>query len=158
MQLFLDTEFYENGPKSPIQLISIALVGDGIEYYAENSEVDLENVSDWLKANVVKQLTGPKKNPETIKQEITGIVGQHHPEIWGYFADYDWVLFCQLFGRMIDLPQNFPKYCLDLKQLMLSKRVNRSELPKQEGTEHHALHDARWNKKVYDFLSTKRYA
>lgn len=44
------------------------------------------------------------------------------PEFYGYYADYDWVLFCSLFGRMIDLPKGFPMYCRDLKQ-MLDERV-----------------------------------
>ncbi len=39
------------------------------------------------------------------------------PEFWAYYADYDWVVFCQLFGTMMDLPKGFPMYCLDLKQL-----------------------------------------
>lgn len=38
------------------------------------------------------------------------------PEFYGYYADYDWVVFCWLFGKMIDLPQGFPMYCIDLKQ------------------------------------------
>lgn len=40
------------------------------------------------------------------------------PEFYGYYADYDWVLFCSLFGRMIDLPKGFPMYCRDLKQML----------------------------------------
>lgn len=27
------------------------------------------------------------------------------PEFYGYYSDYDWVVFCSLFGRMIDLPK-----------------------------------------------------
>ena len=42
-------------------------------------------------------------------------------EFYGYYADYDWVLFCSLFGRMIDLPKGFPMYCKDLKQTMDEK-------------------------------------
>jgi hypothetical protein len=157
MRLFIDTEFYENGPTNPVKLISLAMVDEGgREYYAESSEINLEEVSDWIKLNVVPKLTGPKKTVDTIKQDIIDFVGKHHPEIWGYFSDYDWVVFCQIFGRMIDLPENFPKYCLDLKQMMLGKRVSRSELPKEEN-EHHALSDARWNLKAYAFLSGKRY-
>ena len=38
------------------------------------------------------------------------------PEFYGYFADYDWVAFCWLFGKMIDLPTSFQMYCIDLKQ------------------------------------------
>ena len=35
---------------------------------------------------------------------------------YGYYSDYDWVVFCWLFGKMIDLPNGFPMYCIDLKQ------------------------------------------
>ena len=35
---------------------------------------------------------------------------------YGYYSDYDWVAFCWLFGKMIDLPKGFPMYCIDLKQ------------------------------------------
>jgi hypothetical protein len=52
-----------------------------------------------------------------------------HPkdvEFYGYFADYDWVVFCSLFGRMIDLPKGFPFYCRDLKQMLDGKVENYS--------------------------------
>lgn len=44
-----------------------------------------------------------------------------HPVFYGYFADYDWVLFCSLFGKMIELPKGFPYYCRDLKQMFDEK-------------------------------------
>lgn len=97
------------------------------------------------------------------------------PEFYAYYADYDWVVFCQLFGTMMDLPKSFPMYCKDLKQLMddkvQEKYINNplkpvhtfdygiewlkgnSNYPKQEN-EHNALDDARWNKKLYNFLTT----
>lgn len=37
-------------------------------------------------------------------------------QFYAYYADYDWVAFCWLYGKMIDLPKGFPKYCIDLKQ------------------------------------------
>ena len=37
-------------------------------------------------------------------------------EFYAYFADYDWVVFCWLFGSMMNLPKGFPKCCIDLKQ------------------------------------------
>jgi hypothetical protein len=40
------------------------------------------------------------------------------PEFYAYYADYDWVVFCWLFGKMIDLPKGFPMYCRDLKQML----------------------------------------
>jgi hypothetical protein len=41
-----------------------------------------------------------------------------NPEFYGYYSDYDWVVFCWLFGRMNDLPKGFPMYCRDLKQML----------------------------------------
>lgn len=74
------------------------------------------------------------------------------PEFWAYYADYDWVVFCQLFGTMMDLPQGFPMYCKDIKQLC--DDLGNPELPKQEYGEHNALADAKWNKQAWEFLKT----
>lgn len=43
------------------------------------------------------------------------------PEFYAYYADYDWVVFCSLFGTMMDLPKGFPMYCRDLKQMIDEK-------------------------------------
>ena len=90
-------------------------------------------------------------------------------EFYGYYADYDWVVFCWLFGNMNDLPSGFPMYCRDLKQ-MLDTAINNipkygnytfeesmkivknySNYPRQTN-EHNALADARWNFELYKFL------
>ena len=72
------------------------------------------------------------------------------PEIWAYYADYDWVAFCQLFGTMMDLPKGFPMYVNDLKQVV--NELGNPELPKQNGDEHNAIADARWVKDSYLWL------
>lgn len=47
---------------------------------------------------------------------------QHHPiEFYADYCSYDWVVFCWLFGKMIDLPKGFPMYCNDLQQLLEQK-------------------------------------
>lgn len=74
------------------------------------------------------------------------------PEFWAYHADYDWVVFCQLFGTMMDLPTGFPMYCKDIKQLCDS--LGSPELLKQGNEEHNALADARWNKQTWEFLTS----
>lgn len=89
---------------------------------------------------------------EEIKQDILNFVGfpdydNGKPEFWGYYADYDWVVFCWIFGKMIDLPEGFPMYCKDLKQVL--DHTNIDKLPDPEG-EHNALVDARWNRDMYD--------
>lgn len=48
-------------------------------------------------------------------------------EFYGYYSDYDWVRFCWLFGRMIDLPKGFPMYCKDLKQIFDDKVWNHAK-------------------------------
>lgn len=41
--------------------------------------------------------------------------------LFGYYSAYDHVALCWLFGKMIDLPDTFPKYTYDLKQLFDDK-------------------------------------
>ena len=103
------------------------------------------------------------------------------PEFYAYYADYDWVAFCWIFGKMIDLPKGFPMYCRDLKQMLDDKaddEITRQcynsgnhtiltleqaidsikkayNYPKQDSSKaHNALEDARWNKKLYQFLKS----
>lgn len=91
------------------------------------------------------------------------------PEFYGYYADYDWVVFCSLFGRMIDLPKGFPMYCRDLKQIFDSKisemeiaaigyeaavkRLKNKEGYPVQKDEHNALSDAKWNYELYKWLN-----
>ncbi len=95
-------------------------------------------------------------------------------QFYGYYADYDWVVFCSLFGTMMDLPGCFPMYCRDLKQMLDAKAravqlasqfkekqntlcsyidflKHCSDYP-QQSNEHNALADAKWNLELYKFL------
>lgn len=155
---FLDTEFHEDG--RTIDLISVGLVSDrGDRYYAVSNEFDEARCSDWVKANVLPHLP-PRlvwKPRSQIAAEIRMLLLRDgKPEVWAYFADYDWVALCQLYGRMIDLPTGFPFYCLDLKQLMRHTGVEKSDLPAQSGAEHDALADATWNMQAYDWIADNR--
>ncbi len=40
------------------------------------------------------------------------------PEFYAYYASYDWVVFCQIFGGMMSLPKGFPMHINCLKQMM----------------------------------------
>ena len=114
------------------------------------------------------------KNFKTAEKEFYQRTRQYgwngdQPEFYAYYADYDWVLFCSLFGRMIDLPNGFPMYCRDLKQ-MADEKISASEVrsigydaavkrlklkPGYPGqsNEHNALADAKWNKQLYLWLT-----
>lgn len=160
MKFWYDSEFYEDGER--IHLISIAFVAeDGREFYRENSEFDWSIVPEdhWLQENVRPHLDvhlyGATR--AEIADELKWFVwnGSMHAdqnEFWGYYADYDHVVRSQLFGRMVDLPEGFPWYTLDIKQE--AHRLGNPELPDMDEAwqEHHAGFDARWNKKAWEFL------
>lgn len=150
--VMVDTEFMESGRADRLRLLSIALVAeDGAAYYAETTE-DRSLANDWVKEHVLPQLKGPIKSYEAIRDDIIAFVGQRETRFWGYFADYDWVLLCGIFGRMVDLPKGFPFYCLDLKQTATMLGLKKASFPKQAADEHHALADARWNLELYRTL------
>jgi hypothetical protein len=54
---------------------------------------------------------------------------------------------------MIDLPEGFPKYCRDLKQILDEKGLDRTwtneNCPQPTG-KHNAMMDARWNLALYN--------
>lgn len=153
MKIWFDTEFIEDG--KTIDLLSIGMVkDDGSVFYAECAEADHSKASDWVKANVLPHLTGRVYPRHIIAEGIKQFVGAK-PEIWAYYADYDWVALCQLYGTMMDLPKGWPMYCRDVKQLCDS--LGNPKLPEQVGGEHHALSDAKWTKQAWEFLMASTF-
>lgn len=170
MRYFLDTEFAER-PCS-IDLISIAIVAeDGREFYAESSDFEDRMANEWVLRHVIPQLwsrqadkskfnawirdggTGGLMSREAIAKEVRIFIGDDKPEFWGYYCDYDWVVFCWLFGSMIDLPKGWPMYCRDIKQLC--DTLGNPRLPLSVDNEHHALKDARWNRSTLAWLEAQ---
>ena len=152
MKYFLDTEFMESGHLFPVTLLSVGIVaGDGREFYAVNAEADRTIANDWVKANVIPYLgdAGRMRHVD-IGHAVLEFVGENNPEFWGYYSDYDWVVFAQLFGAMIDIPKGWPMYCRDIKQLC--DELGNPKLPEQGKGEHNALADAKWNLQAYNFL------
>jgi len=153
MKIFFDTEFIEDG--KTIELISIGMVReDGKEYYAQSKECDKSRAGDWVKANVLPLLKGSLHDipRDKIKQEILHFCGEE-PEFWAYYGSYDWVVLCQIFGTMMDLPKHWPMYVHDIKQLADSQGNPR--LPEQSSIAHDALNDAIWTKQAYEFLANR---
>jgi hypothetical protein len=150
MKYFIDTEFIEY--PFTIDLISIGIVAEDDRcFYAVSSEFNENMASQWVKDNVLFSLSKRRITRERIKQDLLEFVGNDKPEFWGYYADYDWVVFCWLFGTMIELPEGWPMYCRDIKQWC--DELGNPILPKQNNKEHHALDDAMWNKIAWEFLN-----
>jgi hypothetical protein len=155
MNYFLDTEFNEHAD-GRIEMISIALVNDlGRSICFTSSEFDLAaaKAKPWLVENVLKQLPPAEvwKTRAEIVAEIKKFIGNDRkPSIWAWFASYDWVIFCQLFGGMMAIPKGWPQYVMDLKQE--HALAGKPPLPRQMEGEHDALEDAKWNKVVHEIL------
>lgn len=154
MRTFIDFEFIENGNEHPIIPVSIGMVReDEAKYYAEFKGVDWSKANEWVLINVKPYIGPPSdhKSKEDIIKEIVEFVGEE-PEIWTYFGSYDWVVLCQLFGTMVDLPESWPMFCLDLRQWMWHLDLDRGQINIDNTTPHQAISDAIWNKKLFDYL------
>jgi hypothetical protein len=149
MRVFFDTEFIDDG--NTVELVSIGLVrADGQEYYAEIAECDRSRGCEWVQKNVVAHLTGPVKPRAQIAEEIKEFCGRQ-PEFWAYYAAYDWLCLCQLFGRMLDVPEDWPNFVNDLQSIRYLRGIHYQ--PPQLTTHHHALNDARWNREFFGVIA-----
>lgn len=183
---------------------------DGRTYYAISNEFNPKDADAWVMENVITPMYEQEnskilryvpglsrgnfhkcvgKSNKQIAKEIVEFTNpgkflhnnaEPYLEFYGYFSDYDWVLLCSLFGRMIDLPNTYPMFCNDLKQ-KLNEKVSalnnndffthfhvdaplnfkeKLDLVKQntkypvETNAHNALDDAKWNFELYKFLQT----
>lgn len=174
MRIYYDTEFVEDG--RTIDLVSIGMVAeDGRELYAVSSEFDQRKLLEdpWLRENVWPSLptTAPKQYRDDLPPH--GRLDLGHPdvrsraqiaravqdfilatpdvELWAWYAAYDHVALCQLWGRMIDLPAGVPMFTCDLKQE--AARLGDPPLPEQTEGLHNALADARHLKVMADHLA-----
>lgn len=163
-----DFEFLERGRKYPILGASIGVkCEDGREYYAVFEDFDM-NAGKWhpfLSTEVIPHLPltqthlhGPvldRMHPhvkpcEEIRRDLEKFYrldstdGQlPHVELWGYYSSYDHVVHSQIWGTMMDLPEGMPMYTRDIKQEMDRVGLTSRHMPERQGTEHHALDDAR---------------
>jgi hypothetical protein len=169
MKYFIDTEFIEY--PCTIELISIGIISeDNKTFYAESNEFEPTEANDFVQLNVFPHLKYDPfdntirfgfaswedefsiemlGNKSEIRDNILKFIGKDKPEFWGYYADYDWVVFCWLFGPMVALPHGWPMYCKDLKQLADS--LGNPKLPKPKNP-HNSLIDAKWIKIGYETL------
>jgi hypothetical protein len=153
MRIWFDTEFLEDG--HTIKLISIGMVReDGHTYYRETADAKwLVEESDWLRENVKPHLKHCTAWPNSyIGKEIVAFAGPN-PEFWAYYASYDWVALCQLFGTMMDLPEGWPMFVRDVQQWR--SELGNPDMPAQDN-EHDALADALWTKAAWERLAAMR--
>lgn len=166
--LFLDTEF--TGLHQRTSLISLAIVADTGEYfYAEFNDYDRATITPWLRENVLDNLLLASGMPlpsdgtvleghrtqiaAGIKDWLEQLLRKYGPEKFRFWADvphYDWVLFCELFGGSLNLPDYIDFMVMDLATWLYSKGISpdipRIKLAGDPGffglKQHNALYDA----------------
>lgn len=175
MKIFLDSEF--TGLRQDTTLISIGLVTErGREFYAEFTDYDRLQVSDWIQRNVVDNLiyTASIDSKKTIQHFTEGahvgvmgttreiasvllswleenhLIDKKPIKIWSDCPAYDWVLFCQLLGGALNLP-TYIYYipfdiCTRLEGKDIDPDVNREEFAGM--ADGAQKHNALWDAKV----------
>lgn len=140
LKIFLDTEF--TGLHQQTSLISLALVAEtGEEFYAEFTDYDQIQVSDWIQEHVIEHLflkksdktLGRKYHMKDHRYEVAEYIrvwldqfpktfnheGKIVPniQIWADCYAWDWVLFCELFDGAFGIPEVIHYMPMDLATL-----------------------------------------
>ncbi len=118
-----------------------------IDIFGKSNKQIAKEIVDFVNPKCLQDLkSGLWPDMKEVETHNPDKYGNAQPEFYGYYADYDWVLFCSLFGRMIDLPKGFPMYCKDLKQLLDEKAMR---MTSKEAT---ALECPSCEHDMYDYL------
>jgi hypothetical protein len=181
MKIFYDTEFIEDGRTIDLISIGMVAedgreyyaVNSEIDQWVGSEELHKRIANHrWLIENVVPHL--PLSSPPSrtnsswiwsldkrstlvkphwvIANEVRDfILGIPERELWAWYAAYDHVALCQLWGSMISLPDGIPMWTNDLKQE--AERLGNPQVPQQAEGEHNALADARHNLVIAGFLA-----
>ena len=145
---FYDTEFIEDG--TTIELISIGLVDEtGREFYAVSTDFDPARAIPWVRQHVLPQLPSPAdrawRSRTRIRDDLLAYLTAPGEDIqlWAWYAAYDHVALCQLWGAMPALPRAIPRFTHELRQRWAD--LGRPTLPQAPADAHDALADARHN-------------
>lgn len=161
---------YEHDQEYQIRIIAMNTEEDDKKYFMEEHLSELSFTYSRFKYLIKKY---GKKRTEIAKEVlkfvytasdckkflVDGVTNYTKPfdkiKFYGYFCDYDWVAFCWLFGKMIDLPKYFPMYCRDLKHAAaeIYEQTGKKTKMNLKHNEHNALSDAKWNLKFHEFLN-----
>lgn len=164
-RLFYDFQFEENFSNNTIniQVISLGIVDKRKnKLYLINSDYNWNNCTNkWLINNVKNKLQNPisqKIKFKEFKKYILDFVNYKEGEeieLYGYYSDYDHVCLASCFGKMIDFPQFFPMFTIDLKQEMKQKNITEeivNTLIENNNNQHNALSDAQFNYQLFNLI------
>jgi len=110
-----------------------------------------KQIAEEIKYFVANRPIGLKKEQWILDYDTKNV------HFYGYYCDYDWVVFCWLFGKMINLPNGFPMFAFDIQQQIEEYKIDKEQLLKEvpQINCHNALQDAIWNKNAYNWIQNK---
>jgi hypothetical protein len=171
--VYLDCEFLPADPTTQ-GLVSIGLTDNqGVDYYAVNADMDVEALLavPWMVDNVWPYLPrivfGYDEPGNVLNTDDPAVqsIADIRAGVARYFADTDATetrLFAWYGGQDICrlhslwdndwsvMPDQIPRWFTELEALIAdSSHSDRPELPAQDGGEHHALADARYNRQLH---------
>ncbi|MCD8540616.1 MAG: 3'-5' exoribonuclease [Leadbetterella sp.] len=174
--LFLDTEF--TGLHQTTTLISLAIVADTGEYfYAEFNDFDHSAITPWLQSQVLDNLLlssgttislppGGKTQQGTrseiarsLKDWLAELFRKYGPGRFRFWADvphYDWVLFCELFGGALHLPDYIHYMPMDVATLLYVRGID-PDTPRAELLNDSSLGGLRHHNALYDAFLIHRF-
>lgn len=180
MRIYYDLEFVENGVT--IDPVSIGMVAeDGRRLYRvfdSRMTIDALVRDDWLRTNVAPglpiELDGPLNGGvwrwywDLEHEDVDSVVDRHQiaadvktfiqltpdVQLWSWYGAYDHVALCQLWGRMVDLPDGIPMWTNDLQQEIVRLGVGPEDAgyPEQGWDAHNALADAEYHMELGEYL------
>ncbi|PIR91137.1 hypothetical protein CO121_01055 [bacterium (Candidatus Gribaldobacteria) CG_4_9_14_3_um_filter_36_15] len=156
--IFLDTEFSSLDPYKG-EILSIGLV----KLNEEELYIELEydgKVDEWVKENIIPNLTEPKVSRKETVERIKEFIGDTEPYMVGYVNQFDAIYWHKLFGI-----ENNPCHWIpiDFASMLFASGINperynwenEDNFYKEIGIDHnkyrkhHALDDAKLLREVY---------
>lgn len=171
--VYLDCEFLPADPTNS-GLVSIGLTDDqGVDYYAVNAEMDLDALLavPWMVNNVWPYLPrfvfGYDDDRGVLNHDDTAVrsIATIRADVASYFADTrasQTRLYAYYGGQDIGrlhmlwdndwavMPEYIPQWFTELQALIVD--AGNPRMPVQDGGEHHALADARYNRAMHQHL------
>lgn len=124
--------------------------GKTMQWVQDNVDVDFDDdefePAEDPELKDVAQAVGSIRTGD-IKKELQKVVDSFnikHPvlRIWGYYSAHDHVCLCSIFGAMVDMPDSWMFYDLDLRAMTDIYGYSHDDFNPEPAQPHHALHDA----------------
>lgn len=184
LKIYFDSEF--TGLHQQTTLVSIGLIAEtGETFYAEFDNWDREALKDkWFAENVaahllydapftvrgfpgdVRIMNNPMHITANLQYWFKVLVEGHEVEKIEFWSDtlaYDWVLFCELWGGALKVPDEIYYIPFDLSTLLWTKGID-PDISREEfagltskAEKHNSLWDSRIIRSCYERLQSLQY-